>query len=173
MPRNLIPKDTLSLLLPLTKRWEGCHRVDRNRRVYPYLDPVGLLTIGYGHLITAKEKPAPGRTVFDKGLTRIEVEALLRIDLAKAADGVWALCPRLLLEGAGIQAAIIDFTFNLGVGRLRASTLRRKMNAPGPVDYEEVAYQLGRWVKAGGRTLVGLRLRREAEVALFLGREQP
>jgi lysozyme len=72
------------------------------------------------------------------------------------------LCP--VVDTSERMAALIDFTFNLGACQLKASTLRRKVNAG---DWEAVPAELRKWVKGGGRVLRGLVIRREAEVALI------
>ena len=61
-------------------------------------------------------------------------------------------------------AAIVDFTFNLGAGRLQTSTLRRRVNQR---DWVGAASELRRWVYGGGRVLPGLVARREAECRLI------
>lgn len=61
-------------------------------------------------------------------------------------------------------AALIDFAYNCGVGNLRNSTLRRKVNAG---KWEEVPAEFRKWVKGGGKVLSGLVRRREAEIALL------
>ena len=63
-----------------------------------------------------------------------------------------------------ILNAIVDFTYNLGVGRLQTSTLRRKLNEE---DWEGAKEQLRLWVRGGGRVLPGLVRRREAEIKLL------
>ena len=60
--------------------------------------------------------------------------------------------------------AIVDFAYNLGVGRLQTSTLRRKINAQ---DWEGAKEQLKLWVRGGGRVLPGLISRRNAEIAVM------
>lgn len=72
------------------------------------------------------------------------------------------LCPSI--DTPGRLAAIIDFTFNLGSGSLRASTLRRRINAG---RWNDVPKELRKWVKGGGKVLRGLAIRREAEAALI------
>jgi lysozyme len=72
-------------------------------------------------------------------------------------------CPVLAAEPEGRLAAIIDFTFNLGAGRLQTSTLRRRVNQR---DWTAAANELRRWVYGGGKVLPGLVARREAEIAL-------
>ena len=73
-------------------------------------------------------------------------------------------CPVLATEPAGRLGAIVDFTFNLGAGRLQTSTLRRRINQR---DWVGVAFELRRWVYGGGRVLPGLVARREAEAYLL------
>jgi lysozyme len=67
------------------------------------------------------------------------------------------------------RGAIMDFVYNLGVGRLQASTLRRKINVQ---DWRGAAKELRKWVYGGGRKLPGLVLRREAESIFFLTEEE-
>jgi lysozyme len=63
-------------------------------------------------------------------------------------------------------AFAVDFTFNLGAGQLRTSTLRKRVNQR---DWRKVAKELRRWVYGGGRVLPGLVTRREAEAELVIG----
>jgi lysozyme len=60
--------------------------------------------------------------------------------------------------------AIVDFVYNLGLGRLQTSTLKRKINQQ---DWEAAQEQLMLWTKGGGRVLPGLVKRRAAESALL------
>jgi GH24 family phage-related lysozyme (muramidase) len=62
-------------------------------------------------------------------------------------------------------AAIVDFSFNLGAGRLQTSTLRRRINQR---DWAAAGQELRRWVYGGGKVLPGLVTRREAEVTLLI-----
>lgn len=56
-----------------------------------------------------------------------EGEAYLTADMADALRATLRYCPMLATEPEGLLAAIVDFTFNLRVGRLQASTLRRRV----------------------------------------------
>ncbi len=146
------------LAVTLAKRFEGFHRVPKweiLRRAHPYLCPAGFWTIGFGHLCDALHPP----------ITMPEAEAYLTQDLQVALSAVLRYCPVLATEPEGRLAAIVDFTFNLGGGRLQTSTLRRRINQR---DWAAAASELRRWVYGGGRVLPGLVLRREAEVRLFL-----
>jgi lysozyme len=85
--------------------------------------------------------------------------------MVKALTAALRHCPVLATESEGRLAAIVDFTFNLGAGRLQVSTLRRRINQR---DWPSAARELRRWVYGGGKVLPGLITRRDAEVALLL-----
>lgn len=57
-----------------------------------------------------------------------------------------------------------DFSFNLGLGAFRGSTLRRRLQAQ---DWPAARQELAKWVRGGGRVLPGLVVRRAAEAALL------
>lgn len=141
----------------LAKRFEGFHRVPKTdpSRAHPYICPAGYWTIGYGHLCDPKHPP----------ITEAEAEAYLARDLMAALNATLRYCPVLATEPETRLAAIIDFTFNLGAGRLQTSTLRRRVNQRGWI---AAGLELRRWVYGGGKVLPGLVTRREAEVALLL-----
>ena len=142
--------------IDLAKRFEGFHRVPRADpdRAHPYVCPAGYWTIGYGHLCDPKHPP----------ISVAEGEAYLARDLVTALDATLRYCPVLATESEGRLAAIVDFTFNLGAGRLQTSTLRRRVNQ---ADWQAVASELVRWVHGGGRVLPGLVMRRQAEAKLL------
>ena len=84
--------------------------------------------------------------------------------MADALRATLRLCPVLATEPDGRLAAIVDFTFNLGAGRLQTATLRRRVNQR---DWPGTALELRKWVHGGGRVLSGLVARRQAEIALL------
>lgn len=135
----------------------------------PYLCPAGYWTIGYGS--TYYED---GRRVSpdDPPITKERAEQLLLWELNKvSAPAVIRLVPELFawsVRNGTWRAfcAIVDFTFNLGSGRLQTSTLRRKLRA---LDWEGAKEQLKLWVRGGGRVLPGLVKRRAAEAVLLEG----
>ena len=94
-----------------------------------------------------------------------EGEAYLAADMADALRATLRYCPVLAAESDGRLAAIVDFTFNLGAGRLQTSTLRRRVNLR---DWSSAATELRRWVYGGGVVLPGLVIRREAEIAMLM-----
>ena len=138
--------------IDLAKRFEGFHRVARQdpHRAYPYICPAGFWTIGYGHLCAQTHPP----------MSMEEAEEILATDLQVALKATLRYCPVLATEPEHRLAAIVDFTFNLGAGRLQMSTLRRRVNQQ---DWEGAKRELGKWVYGGGRVLPGLVLRRQAE----------
>lgn len=142
--------------IKLAKRFEGFERrVKRGTQVaaVPYVCPAGFWTIGYGHLCAPDHPP----------ITLEEAEAYLAQDLVNALNATLRYCPVLATEPEGRLSAIVDFTFNLGAGRLQMSTLRRRINQR---DWTASAQELSRWIYGGGRVLPGLVARREAEALL-------
>lgn len=155
----MAPEDSLSITelavevaAALCRRFEGC-------RLRPYLCPAGVPTIGYG-----STRYLDGRAVqlTDPPITRAQAERLLLVTVRRTyLPAVLTLCPGV--TDARRLAALIDFTYNLGSGSLRASTLRRKVNAG---HWAAVPAELRKWVRGGGRVLPGLVARRDAEAVL-------
>lgn len=139
------------IAIELEKKFEGYSEK-------PYFCPAGIPTAGYGHAFQKGEKIRP--------LPKDEAEQVLIQDNAKAEYSTFKYCPVLLLESQERQAAIIDFVFNLGGGRLKASTLRRRINQRNWIEAEK---EIKRWVYAGGKKLNGLVRRRESEAILLRG----
>ena len=141
----------------LAKRFEGFERKAKRGveiTAIPYICPAGFWTIGYGHLCDPKHPP----------ITEAEAELYLARDLRTALAATLRYCPVLVTEPEGRLAAIVDFTFNLGAGRLQTSTLRRRVNQR---DWSAAEQELHRWVYGGGRAQPGLIARRDAEAALL------
>lgn len=141
------------IALGLCKRFEGLY-------LKPYLCPAGVATIGYG---TIRYENGTRVTLADPAITPERAEQLLRWEIDRiCVPAVARLCPGA--DTAGRQAALIDFAYNLGTGALRASTLRKRVNAG---DWDAVPAELAKWVYGGGRRLKGLERRRAAEAALI------
>ena len=148
-----VPKTAIEL----AKRFEGFERKVKfgtEITAIPYVCPAGFWTIGYGHLCEPKHPP----------ITEAEAEIYLASDLQTALAATLRYCPVLATEPEGRLPAVVDFTFNLGAGRLQTSTLRRRINQR---DWPSAAQELRRWVYGGGKVLPGLVARREAELALL------
>jgi len=143
--------------IDLAKRFEGFERKAKRGieiTAVPYICPAGYWTIGFGHLCDPKHPP----------ITEAEAEVYLAHDLQTALVATLRYCPVLATETEGRLAAIVDFTFNLGAGRLQTSTLRRRINQR---DWGAAEQELRRWVYGGGKVLPGLVVRRDAESKLL------
>jgi lysozyme len=96
-----------------------------------------------------------------------EALAILKTDMADAESAVEKYIKVELNDNQ--FAALCSFTFNLGAGSLKASTLKRLLNRG---DYNSVPGQLKRWVFAGKTKLKGLVRRRRDEGVLFQSEAQ-
>ena len=145
-------QQALHLTTMLCARFEGL-------RLSPYLCPAGVATIGLG-----STRYADGRAValLDAPITRDDAYKLLELTLLRDyLPAVLRLCPGV--DSPQRLAALTDFAYNVGVGALKASTLRRLVNAGA---WSDVPRELLRWVRGGGRELPGLVKRRIAEGVL-------
>ena len=136
--------------LALIKKFEGC-------KLEAYYCSGGVLTIGYGHTGGVKETDV---------ITQEEAEKLLKGDVLKfeqyVSDNV-----KVELDQSQFDA-LVAWTFNLGPGNLKESTMLKKLNNG---EYESIPFEMRRWNKAGGKTLDGLIRRRNAEALLFQSKE--
>ena len=147
-----------------TKVSDNCIRMIKHHegvRYQPYQDPIGLWTVGVGHLI-GDGKSLPQE--WNKTFTSEEVDDILKDDLARFERGVNTLIPITRLTQNQFDA-LVSFSFNVGLGNLQASTLRQKLNRG---DYEGAANEFPKWRKAGGKVLNGLVRRRADEKAMFM-----
>ena len=153
-PAELVPKyynededvNTSENGIELIKSFEG-------RRLVAYQDSVGVWTIGYGHTKTAHE---------DKLIIKSTADRLLAEDLVEFEKYVEKYVTVSLTQNQ--FDALVSWTFNLGPGNLKESTMLKKLNQG---LYEEVPDEMRRWNKAGGEVLEGLVRRRDAEAEMF------
>jgi lysozyme len=139
----------------LIKEFEGL-------KLRPYLCSAGVPTIGYGSTFYLDGRKV---TLQDPPITQQEANELLNHTLQKVfIPGVLRACP-VLIARPNKLGAIVSFAYNLGVGRLQASTLRRRINEQ---KWAEAANELLKWNLNLGKPSKGLIRRREAEKALFL-----
>ena len=158
--KDPLPAAWLAPALKLIKKWEGC-------RLEAYRCPADVPTIGYGATRLANRAVRMGDTI-----TQQEADEMLLHEVENLfAPGVFALLP-LAKKWRGEQtAAIISFAYNVGLGALEESTLRKRLLA-GEDATKVVIEELPRWNKAGNKVLEGLVNRRKDEVALFTGSVQ-
>ena len=144
----------LEIAAALCKQFEGY-------KAKPYLCPAGIPTIGYGSTYYHDGRKV---TLADDPMDEPTAKALLMVELEHTyLPGVLRNCPGLITDVRKCNA-VVDFVYNLGIGRLQTSTLKRKINAQ---DWEGAKEQLMLWNKGGGKVLTGLTKRRTAECALF------
>jgi lysozyme len=124
-------------------------------RSHEYRDIAGFPTIGYGHRIR------PGES-FTGAIDESQAAAILLSDVREAERDVARLV-RVPVTQPQFDA-LVDFCFNLGAGRLAASTLLRELNGG---HYAAAAGQLLCWDHSGSEVNSGLKARREAEFELW------
>jgi lysozyme len=140
----------------LIKSFESCARAVPTG-FQAYIDPVGVLTIGWGHTNHNGTQFGPGDIWAQK---RCDDEFVA--DMTIFVDAVNNLVTVPLNQDQ--FDALVSFAFNLGADSLRTSTLRKKLNAG---DYAGAAQEFQRWNKAGGKVMPGLVRRRACEALLF------
>jgi len=145
-------KRALQIATDLCKHFEGTF-------LKPYLCPGGFWTIGLGTV----NKPDGTRVTRDHPpITKETAEAWLQHHLqTQCLPAAVRMTPALVGNEPAI-GAIADFIYNLGASRYKASTLRHRLNNK---QWDEAQHEIRRWVRANGRVLRGLQLRREAEAA--------
>lgn len=136
--------------LELMKRSEGF-------RAQTYFDLAGIPTIGYGHRLVHPE-------CYPHGITETQAEVILLWDAREAEQAVSRLVKVGLTQGQ--FDALVDFTFNLGEGRLAESTLLQRLNSG---QYAAGAAELLRWDHSGECEVAALKTRREEEFRLWNG----
>ncbi len=139
--------------LNLIEQFEGC-------KLKPYLDPVGIPTIGIG---TTRYPDGKAVTMKDAPITKAQAYEYLKKHLDGDCTAVSGLVKVEINENQ--FAALVSFAYNVGRSALSSSTLLKKLNSG---DMRGAADQFLRWDHAGGKVLLGLTRRRQAERALFL-----
>lgn len=161
-PSKLLAPLWLAPALRLIKEFEGC-------RLEAYRCPAGVWTIGWGSTRLINQPVREGDTITQQmadELLQNEVENLF-------APGLFTLLPLAKRWRPEQQAALISFSYNVGLGAVEESTLRKRILA-GEDPIKVVREELPRWNKGdGGKPLAGLERRRAAEVALFCGGQVP
>lgn len=142
----------LDTALALIKPFEGLHKLQPDGLVHAYICPAGYPTQGWGIVVPSLQVPP---------ITPAMADAVLAREVPRYMASTLALSPVLAAHPQRL-GAITSFVFNLGAGRYRASTLRRRINAQ---DWAGAREELTKWVRGGGRVLPGLVRRRAAEAA--------
>ncbi len=118
-----------------------------------YEDCAGVPTIGYGHTKNLQ---------MGERISKYWAKELLKDDVREVEQQVLDLN---VAQTQGQFDALVSFTFNLGIGRLKSSTLLKAIREGGSKN--AIKKEFKRWVYAGGKKLRGLELRREWEAKRF------
>lgn len=143
-------RGALRTAVKLCKRFEGLF-------LKPYYCPAGVPTIGYG---TVWKPDGTKVTMSDAPITADVAELWLIKQLERECIPAAVKYTPALVGNEEALGAIADFIYNLGASRYKNSTLRRRLNEQ---DWDEAQREIRRWVRANGRILRGLQLRRDAE----------
>lgn len=136
----------------LIKQFEGCS-------LKAYKCPAGLWTCGYGSTFYEDGTKVKAGDV----ITKERADELFEIIAEDFSNKVAPLIKKDLSDNN--FSALVSFAYNAGVGNLKNSTLLKKVNA-NPED-ETIRAEFMKWVRAGGKVLVGLERRRKAEADLY------
>ena len=99
-------------------------------------------------------------------LTDEQIEKRLHEELKDYTSGVKRSVKTPITQG--MFDACVSFSFNLGNGAFASSTLLEKLNDG---DYKGASNEFPKWVYAGGKKLLGLQRRRDAERLMFLSKD--
>jgi len=124
-------------------------------RSNPYLDAVGIPTIGYGS--------TRGVTMDMDPITESQATQMLMDDLGSFENVINNYVIQPLNQNQ--FDALASFVYNCGPGNFENSTMLTMLNN---ADYDSAAEQFLRWDRAGGQVIQGLLNRRQTERNLFL-----
>lgn len=142
---------------------ENCYKLIKKYEGFsskPYKCPAGIPTIGYGstfylngNKVTMKDTPISEEVALSILFSVVEdfskkVEKLLKVPVNQNQFD-----------------ALVDFSYNLGIGNFQKSTLLKLINKK---DFEGASKQFKKWNKSNGKVLNGLTNRRKEEEELFL-----
>lgn len=129
-------------------------------RLCPYIDVVGVPTIGYGN--TYYEDGTRVK-ITDSCISEKRANKLFKIVLEGFVRFVGESVTQPLKQAQ--FDALVSFCYNVGKAAFKNSTLLKRVNAS--PDDKNIAYQFSRWNKGGGKVIRGLVNRRQAESDLY------
>ena len=144
---------TIDKGLELMHHFESCS-------LKPYLCPSKIATIGWGNTFYADGTKV---TMQDKPITQAQADELFKIIVAQFETKVDKVVTSKLTDYQ--YAAIVCFTYNVGIGSLTKSTLLKKVNK-NPND-PTIPAEFLKWNKSGSTVLKGLTRRRQSEAHLY------
>lgn len=141
--------------LDLIKQFEGFSSK-------PYLDSVGVPTIGYGFTYYPDGKRV---TINDYSISEEHATTLLAEIIKPYEIGVDSMTRDDITQNQ--FNALVSFAYNLGLKSLQGSTLLKKVNR-NPND-KTIKDEFLKWVNSGGKKLQGLVNRRNKEAEVYFG----
>lgn len=154
----------MTLVMPSLEKAAERISVFEGFRARPYLDSVGVATIGYG---TTHYPDGRAVTLTDTQITEIAAIAFLEHDLEATARGIWKYLTRQ--PTLNQWSALVSLAYNVGVGAISRSTVLRLFNKG---EISEAGHHFLDWNKGhiNGELvpIKGLANRRQAEAMLFL-----
>jgi lysozyme len=138
--------------IKLIKKLEGLYLTS-------YKCPANVWTIGWGSITYEDGSPVKK----NQTITRKRAEELLKWEMDKKSNEINKL--KVWLNNQNQFDAILSFTYNIGIGALRRSTLL-KIARINPNDIE-IRNQFMRWVNKGSNFEKGLTNRRKIEADLY------
>jgi lysozyme len=146
--------------LAIIKKYEGLVDGDPDTPgLDPYLDCVGIPTLGWGSLWDYYGRRV---TMDSRSITKDEAEFLLTRAILRSEVGIGSLVKVPLTSNQ--RSSLISLVYNIGIGNFQKSTMRMKLNRK---EYIGAANEFWKWRRAGGRILKGLVRRRKSEERLF------
>lgn len=133
--------------IDLIKSFEGC-------KLHAYQDSAGHWTIGWG---TTGQGIVEGLTISQPTANGMLLDHIGSVS-EQVSDVVKFRCSQAQFD------ALVCFTYNVGIGNLKSSTLLKDILKG---DMKAAAEEFLKWDKAGGKQLAGLTRRRQAEKSLF------
>lgn len=134
---------------PFIAKWEGL-------KTEAYRDIVGVPTVCYGE--------TRGVSMGDR-YTKEECFKMLEKAVGEYYQGLQPFMTNPNIP-VSVQASMLELAYNVGISAVGRSTMMRLANQG---KYVEACNELGKWVKAGGRTIKGLENRRaDSKVNLCL-----
>jgi lysozyme len=128
------------------------------------IDPPGVDTIGYGCIVYPPTYLDGKKVeVGDPRITTVQGLEFLKWEVGLKTAGVDMLLRDDLT--ANQFGALVSFAYNLGLGALKGSTLRKKVNI-NPLD-ATIRAEFMKWDMANGAHIKGLSTRRKAEADLY------
>ena len=119
-------------------------RRDEGLRLWPYVDTVGKITIGYG------------RNLSDNGISKDEAEGMFQSDVQKAQAVLYARLPWFQALDAARQGVLLNMAFNMGFNKLEE--FQNLLIAAAQGDWNEAAKQMmdSLWAKQVGDRAIRL-----------------